>query len=94
VAGYTGIIEQGLEQQQGAKPMRTNQNDTNLMTEAPLASALDLVTGGTLPPVISYTDPGATYRPVHTFRVAERNTNNAIAVSRPMTSLILPAVQA
>jgi hypothetical protein len=94
VAGYTGIIERGIEQQRGAKPMTTNHNNTNPMTETPLESALDVIAGGTLPPVISYTDKGATYRPVNTFRVAERNTNNAVAVSRPMTSLLLPAVQA
>ena len=36
VASYTCIIEQGLEQQQGATPMTTNQNDTNLLTDAHL----------------------------------------------------------
>jgi hypothetical protein len=50
VAGYTGIIEQGLEQQRGAKPMTTNHNNTNPMTETPLESALDVIAGGTLPP--------------------------------------------
>ena len=42
VASYTCIIEQGLEQQQGATPMTTNQNDTNLLTDA----HLDIVAAG------------------------------------------------
>jgi hypothetical protein len=42
VAGYTGIIERGIEQQRGAKPMTTKQNDTNLMT----VDQLDTVSGG------------------------------------------------
>ena len=44
VASYTGIIEQGIEQQRGAKPMTTNQNDTSLMTDV----QLDTVAGGAI----------------------------------------------
>ena len=36
VASYTCIIEQGVEHQQGAMPMTTNQNDTNLLTDGHL----------------------------------------------------------
>ena len=42
VAGYTDIIERGIEQQRGAKPMTTKQNDTNLMSD----EQLDLLSGG------------------------------------------------
>ena len=42
VAVYTGIIERGIEQQRGAKPMTTKQNDTNLMSD----EQLDLLSGG------------------------------------------------
>ena len=42
--------------------MTTKHNDTNPMTETPLESALDVVAGGSLPPVISYVDDGATQR--------------------------------
>ena len=36
VAGYTGIIEQGVEQQQGAMPMTTTQNDATPMSDGQL----------------------------------------------------------
>jgi len=36
VAGYTGSIEQGIEQPQGATPMTTNQNDARLLTDRQL----------------------------------------------------------
>ena len=42
VAVYTGIIERGMEQPQGAKSTTTNQNDTNLLTDA----HLDIVAAG------------------------------------------------
>ena len=44
VAGYTGIIEQGIEQQQGPKPMTTTQNDTVAVADA----VLDGVSGGAI----------------------------------------------
>ena len=42
VAGYTGIIERGIEQQRGAKPMTTKQNPNVSM----LDEDLDQVSGG------------------------------------------------
>ena len=48
VAGYTGIIEQGIEQQRGAKPMTTAQKKTKLMTDDHLGSELDSLAGGTM----------------------------------------------
>jgi hypothetical protein len=55
VAGYTGIIEQGLEQQQGAKPMTTKQNPNVSM----LDEDLDQVSGGlvVIVAVASFTSP-------------------------------------
>ena len=44
VAGYTGIIERGIEQPQGAKPMTTNQN-ANVSI---LDGRLDVVAGGAI----------------------------------------------
>ena len=42
VAGYTGIIERGIKQQRGAKPMTTKQNPNVSM----LDEDLDQVSGG------------------------------------------------
>ena len=60
VAGYTGIIEQGLEQQQGAKPMTTKQNPNVSM----LDEDLDQVSGGIL-----WFMPLAAVRPAATRRL-------------------------
>ncbi len=42
--------------------MTTMHDDTNPMAEILLKSELDAVAGGSLPPVISYVDDGATQR--------------------------------
>ena len=55
-ASYTGIIEQGIEQQQGPKPMTTKQNDTVAVADA----LLDGVSGGALTVftnIASFTSP-------------------------------------
>ena len=60
VAGYTGIIEQGVEQQRGAKPMTTKQNPNVSM----LDEDLDQVSGGIL-----WFMPLAAVRPAATRRL-------------------------
>ena len=59
VAGYTGIIEQGVEQQRGAKPMTTKQNPNVSM----LDQDLDQVSGGIIAIIaIAAGRPAATRR--------------------------------
>ena len=53
-------MSRGSKQERGTQTMTPKQNDTNPMTDTLLDSELDTVAGGTLPPVITYTDKGAT----------------------------------
>jgi len=81
VAGYTGIIEQGIEQPQGAKPMTANQNDTVVVADA----LLDGVSGGVIS--IHTNTPS-----VHAWPCDLKVPSNQ-SPSRPVASLVLPAVQ-